>query len=112
VVVVGGERAGEGMGGTRDLTSGPRLPARERRERERGGATNRWGQAVRRGAGARSWAAWDVGGEGGGEAGATWARNGLAEGGERKCFSFFLFYFSFLFSISIFFLSPFSLTNN
>jgi hypothetical protein len=28
--VVGGERAGEGMGGTRDLTSGPGLPVGER----------------------------------------------------------------------------------
>jgi hypothetical protein len=50
--VVGGERAGEGKGGTRDLTSGPGLSAGERRERERGGVADRWGQAVRRGAGA------------------------------------------------------------
>jgi hypothetical protein len=49
--VVGDERAGEGMGGTRDLTSGPGLSAGERRERERGGAADRWGRAVRRGAG-------------------------------------------------------------
>jgi hypothetical protein len=96
--VVGGERAGEGMGGTRDLTSGPGLPAREWRERERGGATDRWGRAVRRGAGARSWAAWAVGGEGG-EAGATWARNSPAEGGEKM---FFLFLFLFLISIFYF----------
>jgi hypothetical protein len=34
--VVGGERAGEDMGETRGLTSGPGLPAEERRERERG----------------------------------------------------------------------------
>jgi hypothetical protein len=34
--VVGGERAGEDMGGTRGLTSGLGLPAEERRERERG----------------------------------------------------------------------------
>jgi hypothetical protein len=34
--VVGGECAGEDMGGTRGLTSGPGLPAEERRERERG----------------------------------------------------------------------------
>jgi hypothetical protein len=32
--VIGGERAGEGMGGTRDLTSGPGLPVGEWRERE------------------------------------------------------------------------------
>jgi hypothetical protein len=50
--VVGGERAREGMGETRDLTSGPGLSAGERRERERGGAADRWGQAVRRCAGA------------------------------------------------------------
>jgi hypothetical protein len=64
-VVVDGERAGEGMGGTMVLISGPGLPAGERRERERGGAADRWGWAVKRGAGARSWAAWAVGGEGG-----------------------------------------------
>jgi hypothetical protein len=52
--VVGGERAGEGMGGTRDLTSGPGLPAGEWREREGEGATDEWGWAVWRGAGARS----------------------------------------------------------
>jgi hypothetical protein len=40
--VVGGERTGEGMGGTRDLTSRPGLSAGERRERERGGAADRW----------------------------------------------------------------------
>jgi hypothetical protein len=34
--VVGGERAGEDMGGTRGLTSGPGLPVKERCERERG----------------------------------------------------------------------------
>jgi hypothetical protein len=40
--VVGGERAGEDMGGTRGLTSWPGLPAEERRERERdrGGAAD------------------------------------------------------------------------
>jgi hypothetical protein len=42
--VVGGERAGEGMGGTRDLMSGLELSAGERRERERGGAADRWGR--------------------------------------------------------------------
>jgi hypothetical protein len=36
--VVGGERVGEYMGGTRGLTSGPGLPVKERRERERGAA--------------------------------------------------------------------------
>jgi hypothetical protein len=45
--VVGGERTGDGMGGTRDLTSEPGLPAGERREREWEGAANRWGQVVR-----------------------------------------------------------------
>jgi hypothetical protein len=55
---VGGERAGDGMGGTMVLTGGPWLPVGERRERERGGAADRWGRVVRRGAGARSWAAW------------------------------------------------------
>jgi hypothetical protein len=45
-VVVGGERAGEGMGGTVVLTGGPGLPVGERRERERGGAADRWGRAI------------------------------------------------------------------
>jgi hypothetical protein len=91
---VGGERAGDGMGGTMVLTGGPGLPVGERRERERGGAADRWGRVVRRGAGAHSWVAWAVGGEGGGE---ERARRGLGQnrpsrGG--KCFSFFLFLFS------------------
>jgi hypothetical protein len=63
--VVDGERAGDGMGRTMVLTGGPGLPVGERREREMGGAAYRWGQAVRRGAGARILAAWAVGGEGG-----------------------------------------------
>jgi hypothetical protein len=52
--VVGSERAGEGMGGTMVLTGELGLPVGERRERERGGAADRWGQAVRRGVGVRS----------------------------------------------------------
>jgi hypothetical protein len=47
--VVGGERAGEDMGGTRGLTSGPGLPAEERRERERRGAAGGRARGVRRG---------------------------------------------------------------
>jgi hypothetical protein len=99
---VGGERAGDGMGGTMVLTGGPGLPVGERRERERGGATDWWGQVVRRGAGARSWAAWAGEERGGGESGrdAVWARIGPAEGGEG--FSFFsVFYFLFPFSIFV-----------
>jgi hypothetical protein len=77
------------------LTGGPGLPVGERCERERGGAADRWGRAIRRGAGTRSLAAWAVGGEGGSGRGAVWAENGPAEGG-----GFFLFLF--LFSISLF----------
>jgi hypothetical protein len=100
-VVVDGERAGEGMGGTMVLISGPGLPAGERRERERGGAADRWGWAVKRGAGARSWAAWAVGGEGG-----SGRRRGLgrirpSRGGRV----FFLFLFLFHISIFYFFVS-------
>jgi hypothetical protein len=51
---VGGERAGDGMGGTMVLTGGPGLPGVERHERERGGAADRWGRVVRRGASACS----------------------------------------------------------
>jgi hypothetical protein len=95
--VVGGEHAGEGMGRTKDLTSGPGLPAGERSEREREGAADRWGRAVRRGMGTRSWAAWAVGEEGGG--------NGRGRGlgrirPSRGWEGFFLFLF--LFSISHF----------
>jgi hypothetical protein len=52
--VVGSERAGDGMGGTMVLTGGPGLPVGERREREMGGVADRWGRAVRHGAGACS----------------------------------------------------------
>ena len=98
--VVGGERAGEGMGGTRDLTSGPGLSAGERRERERGGAADRWGRAVRRGAGVAGLLGtreerWEAG------AGAAWARNGPADGGGFFPFAFSVFYFTFPVSIFI-----------
>ena len=108
--MVGGERAGEGMGGTMVLTGELGLPVGERRERERGGAADRWGRAVRRGAGARSWAAWAVGGEG-----EKRARRGLglkaAQPRGGKGFSFFFFCFLFHFSIFYFcfFLFPFLL---
>jgi hypothetical protein len=95
--VVGGERAGEGMGGTTDLTSGPVLPAGERRERERGGATDRWGQAVRRDAGV----AGRLGPreERGGGSGRYLGQKRPSRGGEEKMFFLFLF----LFLISIFY---------
>jgi hypothetical protein len=92
--VVGGEHAGEGMGGTRDLTSGPGLPAGERREREREGTADRWGRAVRHGAGARSWAAWAVGGEGGGESGRGRGLGQIRPGRGGEGFFLFLFLFS------------------
>jgi hypothetical protein len=100
--VVGGERAGDGMGGTKVLTGGPGLPVGERCDRERGGAADRWGRFVRCGAGARSWAAWA--GEGEGE------RAGAARLGPKSAqprgegFSFFpfsVFYFFFPFSIFV-----------
>jgi hypothetical protein len=99
--VVGGERAGEVMGGTRGLTGGPGLPAEERRERERGGAADRWGWGVRRG---RRRAMLGCLGHGrvwgrGGRArrGVAWARSGPAAGGVFLFFLFSIFYFSFLF---------------
>jgi hypothetical protein len=109
--VVGGERAGDGMGGTRDLTSGPGLPAGERREREREGAADRWGQVVKRGTGARSWAAWVVGGEGESGRGRGLGRIRPSRGGRvfPFPFSFSIFYFTFPFSIFCFFLFPFLL---
>jgi hypothetical protein len=105
--VVGGERAGDGMGGTMVLTSGPGLPVGERRERERGGAADRWGRAVRRGVGARIWAAW-AGEEEESGRGRSLGQKRPSRGGE----GFFLFlFFCFLFHFSIFyfcfFLFPF-----
>jgi hypothetical protein len=93
---VGGEPAGDGMGEMMVLTGGPGLPVGERRERERGGAADRWGQAVRRDASACCWAswAWEEGGE---EAGA--ARFG-PKTAQPRGEGFFLFLF--LFSISLF----------
>jgi hypothetical protein len=92
--VVGGKHAGEGMGGTMVLTGGPGLPVGERREREREGAAIRWGRAVRRGAGARSWAAWarEERGKRGRDLGQKRPSQGPREGG------FFLFLFLFSFS--------------
>jgi hypothetical protein len=98
---VGGERAGDGMGETMVLTGGPGLPVGERREREMGGATGRWGRAVRRGAGARSWAAWAVGG-GGEEAGTTRFGPKTAQPRGRRVFPFSFFCFLFHFSIFYF----------
>jgi hypothetical protein len=104
---VGGERASDGMGGTMVLTGGPGLQEGEWRERERGGAADRWGRVVRRGAGARSWAAWVVGGEGGKRARRGLGRKRPSRGG--KGFSFFsIFYFTSIFYFC-FFLFPFLL---
>jgi hypothetical protein len=108
---VGGERAGDGMGGTMVLTGGPGLPVGERRERERGGAADRWGRFVRCGAGARTWAAWVVGGEGGGKSGrgAVWAKIGPTEGGGRDfLFCLFLFSISFFHFLFLFLFISFS----
>jgi hypothetical protein len=101
---VGGGRAGDGMGGTMVLTGGPGLPGGERCERERGGAADRWGQVVRRGAGARSWAAWAREERGGKER--AWrglGQNRPSRGGGKDFFpfSFSAFYFIFPFSIFV-----------
>jgi hypothetical protein len=101
---VGGERAGDGMGGTMVLTGGPGLPVGERRERERGGAADWRGRVVRRRAGARSWAAWAMGGEGGGEAGAARFGPKTAQPRGGKGFSFFFFCFLFHFHFLFLFL--------
>jgi hypothetical protein len=113
--VVGGERAGEVMGGTMGLTGGPGLPAEERRERERGGAAAGWGRGVRRGRGHVMLGFLGRGMERG--------RGGRVRGGSglgRKRPSrggSFSFFFVFIFSISHFsflflFLSLFLLNNN
>jgi hypothetical protein len=83
------------------------------RERERGGAADRWGWAVRRGAGAGIAGLLGLREErGGGESGRGLGRIRPNRGGGFFPFSFSVFYFSFLFSITIFFLSPFLLNNN
>jgi hypothetical protein len=93
---VGGERACDGMGGTMVLTGGPGLPVGERRERERGGAADRWGRVVRRGAFARSWAAWAVGREGGRAGAARFGpKSAQPRGKGFSFFSFSIFYFCF-----------------
>jgi hypothetical protein len=102
---VGGERVSDGLGGTTVLTGGPGLPVGEWCERERGGAADWWGRVVRRGAGARSWAAWV-----GEERGEKWARRGLGQkrpsrGGRVFPFSFSVFYFTSIFYFC-FFLFP------
>jgi hypothetical protein len=84
------------------LTSGPGLPAGERRERERGGAVEGWGQPVseeRRdaGAGGRAGgrrAVWPGGGEAHGR---ELGRKRPNRGGESFPFSFSNFYFFYLF---------------
>jgi hypothetical protein len=99
--VVGGEHAGEGMGGRMVLTGGPGLPVGERRERERGGAADRWGQAIRCGA------ARVAGPLGPGEEwGKTRARLGPETAQPRgedffSFFSFSVFYFTFPFFIFV-----------
>jgi hypothetical protein len=98
--VVGGERAGEVMGGTRGLTGGPGLPAEERREMGRGGAANEWVGVSGAGAGARCWAAWAAGGREGG-AGTREGGGWLGPEAAQPRGEFFLF-FIFLFSISHF----------
>jgi hypothetical protein len=103
--VVGGERAGEGMGGMRDLTSGSGC------QRE-SGARGREGEQLTSGAGllGAAWARVLLGCLGRGRRGGKRARarlgpNTAQPSGVRVFpFSFSVFYFSFLFSISIFYL--------
>jgi hypothetical protein len=106
---IDGERACDGMGGTKVLTGGPELPVGERRGRERGGAADRWGRFVRCGVGARSWAAW-AGEDRGGRAGSTRFGPELAQPRGEGFFSFSVFYFPFFIFYFCFFLFPFLLT--
>jgi hypothetical protein len=105
--VAGGDRVASPVTGARKaLTSGARLPERER---ARVRAADGWGRAGN-GRGARRQRGWARGGNGPrgpdggrGARGESWARNGPTEG---EKFSFFFFYFLFLF---LFLLSPFIL---
>jgi hypothetical protein len=100
---VGGERAGDGMGGTMVLTGGPGLQlesgARGRGVESLTGGARLSGAARARAAGLLG--PWRRGGGSG--CGAVWARIGLAEGGRFFLFlflisiSFFHFLFLFLF---------------
>jgi hypothetical protein len=114
--VVGGERAGNDMGGTRGLTRGPGCQ-RKSDERGRGEGRLTGGPRVTgAGMGARWWAAWAAGGGGEERArergGVAWAESGPAEGGEFFFFSFFYFLFLISNFYFYFFLSPFLLNNN
>jgi hypothetical protein len=91
--VVGGEHAGEGMGGTMVLKGGPGLREGEWRERERGGSADRRARAARPlGPGRRG--------------GKTRARRDLGQKrpsrwGRVFPFSFSIFYFTFPFCIFV-----------
>jgi hypothetical protein len=103
--VVGGERAGNDMGGTRGLTRGPGCQ-RKSDERGRGEGRLTGGPRVTgAGAGARCWAAWAAGGGGEEQAreGGKWLGPKAAQprGESFSFFPFSIFYFSFLISISI-----------
>jgi hypothetical protein len=93
---VGGERAGDGMGGTMVLTGRPGLPVGERRERERGGAADRWGglSSAARARAAGPLEPWEERGRAGA------ARFGPKSAQPRG--RVFLIFFLFLFSISFF----------
>jgi hypothetical protein len=91
------------MGGTRGLTSGPRLPVEERRERESRGAADWRARGVRRGRGRAMLVCLGRGkgrgGAGAREGGSGLGRNRPSRGGESfSFFPFSIFYFSFLIS--------------
>jgi hypothetical protein len=100
--VVGGERTGDGMGGTRDLTSEPGLPAGERREREWEGAANRWGQVVRQ-RGRAQLGHLGRGRRGGKRARARARARFGPDTAQPRGEGFSFFFFCFLFHISIFY---------
>jgi hypothetical protein len=88
---LGGGCAGDGMGETKELTGGAKLPERGSGTRGRGRDADGRGPDVSEARGVRSWAAW-VGERGGGKrgrAGAGWAGFGPAEEGGVSLFLFF-----------------------
>jgi hypothetical protein len=89
---LGGECAGDGMGETKELTGGAKLPERGSGARGRERVADGRGQDVSEARGARSWAAW-AGERGGESAGARGLVGPDSAQPRRGGVSLFLFFF-------------------
>jgi hypothetical protein len=102
---LGGGCAGDGMGETKELTGGAKLPERGSGARGRGRDVDGRGPDVSEARDARSWAAWagERGGGNRGRAGTGWAGFGPAEEGGSFSFSFLFLILLFSFFYFCFF---------